>query len=523
MATRISTSAANLAFKADLEKVHLWLSNEVKNFWGYKAEIIVDRLIQQITNSILSTYAESVYLASIEGAVKPPDQSSKCIKAKNVGIRFDTGSVDISVKQWIFAQGLFFVHWCACLVSICFPNIEKPVERKNVTLAYGIGDGVLFKDGSDKDFTNYVENIPPNPIAQSDEVWFESTIADVDSTNRKWRYARWPLLSFLRNAEIGSVGRMAMVFALTKDGLSYLLLSIKYPYLALLCKDIPYGSIVRKLDKARRLKSIVLTCSNFRSQPLWMRGLKHCTTHMIWYSQNWMPIVRKSDGVNSDNPYLPWIRVKSHLVWTSVFGEYLSGITKCSEIVTMGPLVWQTLKLGQPPSDSFVITVFDVPPFGDMVALEEEGNVCNYYCYENIRKFLVDLIEISRSQALSMHSRKIQLRLKPKRDYSNGYSSKYYTDLKAYQDNGDLILLDAGENLGAVISGSHLVVAIPFTSPVYIADMFGVPSIFYDPTCEIVEQNFADEPTLIQFASGKDHLNMKIFNLMSKQIEGAIH
>ena len=56
-------------------------------------------------------------------------------------------------------------------------------------------------------------------------------------------------------------------------------------------------------------------------------------------------------------------------------------------------------------------------------------------------------------------------------------------------------------NIYSLISQSHLAVIYPFSSPAYIADFLDVPSIYYDPTQSVSRHDFADPPTLIDFAN----------------------
>jgi hypothetical protein len=515
---KITTSAANLAFKADLERVQNWLIARVSNWWGYKSTVITERLLQQVINSVLSVYAMNIYNAGINGATSPPSQSEKCLSGHGCSVRFDTGAITVSIRQWINAQASYLVHWGACFASVCIPSVGISRKMTQATLVFGVGDSIILKEGNGAEFSNYIENIGFDPISQSRCVWFESEKEEGDKSIPSWKFARWPLLSLTRFCKLGLFGRISLAATLMYQGFQYAQLTLRYPFLVLLSRDIPYCALAQYLDHTENISSVVLTCSNFRSQPLWMRGLKRSTSHMIWYSQNWLPIVRISDKVSADNPYIPWIRIKTHWVWTKEFGEYLARVTQCEKINTIGPIVWQPLLIKQAPIDRYIITLFDVPPFDDDVAIEEEGNVCNYYSYDNIKRFLLDIIEIVSILEASIYKRSVELRVKPKRAFSEGYSSKYYQDIEDHKNAGELVLLPPDSNLGAAISESHLIIAIPFTSPAYIAEEMRIPSIFYDPSCDIVDRSLAVDSSYIHFASGKHDLFAKISKMMAEDL-----
>jgi polysaccharide biosynthesis PFTS motif protein len=68
----------------------------------------------------------------------------------------------------------------------------------------------------------------------------------------------------------------------------------------------------------------------------------------------------------------------------------------------------------------------------------------------------------------------------------------------------------------SLITKSHLVIVYPFSSPAYVADSVGVPTIYYDPTGSIVRCDFSDPPSLIQFANTRKklhELSLKVLGL----------
>ena len=73
-------------------------------------------------------------------------------------------------------------------------------------------------------------------------------------------------------------------------------------------------------------------------------------------------------------------------------------------------------------------------------------------------------------------------------------------------------------NIYSLISSSDLVIAYPFTSPLYIADQLNVPSIYYDPTNSIRNHNFSNDESLITFANNKKLLEKKMLNIINECI-----
>jgi polysaccharide biosynthesis PFTS motif protein len=100
----------------------------------------------------------------------------------------------------------------------------------------------------------------------------------------------------------------------------------------------------------------------------------------------------------------------------------------------------------------------------------------------------------------------VVLSLKTRRGYKAAYDRSYFEHLESLRSEGVLTIKHHATNLYSLISGSHLVIAYPFTSPPYIAEWLQVPSIYYDPTATLVRQHFGDSPSLVDFANTPDSL-----------------
>jgi polysaccharide biosynthesis PFTS motif protein len=74
------------------------------------------------------------------------------------------------------------------------------------------------------------------------------------------------------------------------------------------------------------------------------------------------------------------------------------------------------------------------------------------------------------------------IQLKPKRNFNKSVHSKKYIDhLTDLNGRKKIKILPWDENPYSVISGSELIVSIPFTSAAYIGIELGVQTIFYFP------------------------------------------
>jgi polysaccharide biosynthesis PFTS motif protein len=285
---------------------------------------------------------------------------------------------------------------------------------------------------------------------------------------------------------------------------AYVSSASRLPLLCLLGKDFAYSSISFALDRRGLIESIVLTVANHPAQALWMRALRRAKVHMIWYSQAAKQIVYASDNLDSAVPNYRWIRVDTHWVWTHAFAEYLGVLCHDKTIEVVGPIVWYLPKIKSPAKDTIEIVVFDVSPYSDEIALAY-GEIPNYYHPNNLFSFVQDVISLRCALEKTFHL-PVSFRLKTKRGYNAAYDKAYFDYLEKMDSQGSVSLEHHSANIYALISGSHLVIAYPFTSPPYIAEFLKVPSIYYDPTKSIVRDDFGDSPSLISFANTPESL-----------------
>ena len=99
----------------------------------------------------------------------------------------------------------------------------------------------------------------------------------------------------------------------------------------------------------------------------------------------------------------------------------------------------------------------------------------------------------------------IEVVLKHKRIRTLAHDDIYFNYVdELCASNGHLRLVDEDINLFTLIAQSDLVIVIPYSSPGYIANYLKIPTIFYDPTNEILTTN--EIPSPIRFASGIEDL-----------------
>lgn len=510
---KINSNHSNQAFNREIDNCKVWLQIRIFDACGYSSGVLLDRLMQYIAEKGHYSYAlaVSILCKTNDNCFPPHGTKINCIRAF---IEAGSGRVTLTPKQWLSNQLDFFIYWTFCLMAIL--AIKKTSENNQpAVLVLGTGEENLFKEGNDEQFVNYCRLGPIAPLRNGKRLLVQSSTKGATSCNPDFFYSKNPLIDLLRKANLGFFGRLRLVANHLFLFFAYALATFRLPQLSLLGKDFAFSSISRELDKQGLIASIVLTCSAYTNQPLWLRELRRSKVHMIWYAQNWRPLAYSADKVVAVLPQLRWIRVDTHWVWTYAFAEYLKGLGHDKGIGVVGPIVWYLPEINVPPRDAIEIIIFDTPAFSDDVAIRCAGEITNYYRPENLHAFIQDVTSLKSAIEQAFHL-PVFFRLKAKRDYHPIYDRGYFDHLEKLNSIGSLTLKHPSVNIYSLISGSHLVIAYPFSTTGYIAEALNVPIIYYDPTSTVLRQDFGDSQSLINFANSPEDLFNAAISALSK-------
>lgn len=500
----MNSNAVNNAFANEAELLATRLGQRLTGLGPVPASILVDRTVQMVLDLGRLPYARRALADQLgPGAV---------LEMGCCTLETGSGRLMLSVRQWFRGVVQYLAHWTYCLLALLLVRTDAG-QRQGVVLVTGVSRGTILQDGRDNAFAAYCRSCPVDPLREGQQLYVQATEAMPASSDQRITYVRRPLIELMRRGQLGWVARLRAIVSHVCGLPEFLGAALRVPELALLGRDIAYVRVAAALDAGKLVEAVVTTCSSITEQPLWGRSLVHAKVHMIWYAQNWKPVVFKADPVESDIPLLPWIRVDSHWVWTRKFADYLCKLAGAATMHAVGPLVWQCPGSGLQQRSPFQIVVFDVSPYSDETALSYCESP-NYNHPDNLHKFIGDIVSL-RPAWEAATGQPVLLRVKTKRGYQAAYDRGYFEFLEKLDSDGKIKLEHHAENIYDMISGSQLAIAYPFTSPPYLADAVKVPSVYYDPTGEILEQDFSDHPTLIEFASGKNQLHVMVLKLLA--------
>ncbi len=498
LAKRINTNHGYLAFDREVEFSRSWLQSKITDTCTYSAGILIARLTQRLVEVALSPYVSWISSAAkVSGDIFP--RSGTVIDCGRCSVEIGTGKLAIKIKHLLANHAEFFAHWAYCLWAVlALKNTEK--KNRPAVLVFGVGEESLFSGSNDERFIRYCRLGPIAPLRDGNRFIIQSTSNNTSSRPLEFVYFRNPLIRLLQETRLSVRDRFQLLANHLHLFFGYLAGVFRFPALSLIGKDFAYASIARSLNERNLIEAVIVTTSDYKNQPLWMRELSQQKTHMVSYSQNWKPIFYLADCVSSDVPDLRWGVVGTHWVWTHAFGDYLRHLGHKGEIKVVGPIVWYLPEVEVPRKNGIEITIFDVPALTDEVMLSV-GELTNYYHPDNLASFINDLACL-KPGIEEIFQLPVRFRLKTKREYiASSYDRGYYELIEKLGALGVLSLEHFSTNMYSLISSSHLVIAYPFTSPVALADVLNVPSIYYDPTGDIVKHTFCDAQSLNCFAN----------------------
>lgn len=498
---------AYVAFDAHIAKAERWLTPQLHSVLGCDVGTVGHRLVQRLIELTLGPFVTQLarHVRQNEPFLHP---EGACLNLNGITIDTQSGKVTLTALMLMRACIDFGAHWLHALYSILCIGTAAP--RGKATMVFGVGAESLFYGDDDQRFAEYCAKGPIEPLTSASRLIVQDVTRKGSSSDARLTYARYPFAQLAREINMPWLDRIFLLGRHLTIPARYVWGIVRCRHLALLSRDFALAPLMASLDRTGKIEAVVFTNSNYSIQPLWARAPRTYTTHMVWYSQNVIPFVMKSDDFAADLPNYRYMQVDTHWVWTEGFRRYLverGGRLQRTEVV--GPVVWYLPgPLLKHVTGSFNVAVFDVTPIGDTYA-ESIGLLWNYYSPSTATGFLKGVIEAA-TKLRKLEGVECKVNLKHKRHYSHTHDKGYIELVESLVRKGEIELTLFNANIYGFIAESDLVVSIPNSSAAYIASALGVPCIYFDPTEEMAP-NF--EPAQgVSFASGSDALTEQLFN-----------
>lgn len=504
----VSTAHSYAAFQRRLNKILSEAKQRTPRFCGYIGADVAFRLVQRYAElGVFEFTRVAAEKYRNTGGLPTDDETLDC-----GGLLFQgDGEIKLTLRTFVASLFSFVANWSLAFGAILI-SLRLFGNRKKLSLVYGVGIQDLLAEGTDARFLGFCHDGQILPLAASDYLVVQAEQRIVSTQHKRVRYGRNPMLIALFWSGLGLRLWMQALCQHTLAVSSFVKAICSCPNLVLLQKDVAAHAVASALNRQGSLQNTIFTTSNYFSQPLWSWAMpkRAHVSHMVWYSQNMYPISYSDETKAVAIPNLGFIRADIQWVWSEGFRSFLARICPPCGYKVVPPVVWHLpSKRVQIRAENRRIALFDVTPISSAFEVKL-GLLRNFYSDKNMSWFIRDVTnaaqEVGRKRGF-----KIEVVLKHKRNHlSNAHSSEYISTISKLVDDGAITLVDPTANLHDLIAMSDVIVAAPYSSPVYLGVLAGKVAFWYDPTETI---NWKMDVQEIRLVNGKQRLATELFQV----------
>ena len=388
---------AYLEFDKLATKIHQTLKVRGVAGFGFSSEDVQERIVQRANEVLLVPFVNSFQATRCNESTGSPARSLS-IDGLQFSVDILSGRLAFNARQKLKCWKEFLLGWLKVLIY-SLPGRGCRLTGKNtgrVCLLYGVGKENIVVEGNDSRFAAFLASTAVSPIRDARLIVVESNERLISTAPGRIQYARDPLLEVWRLSRPKGIGFLRFAFSHCMMPIALLRESFRTPELMAISRDAAYLHLIECMQKNRLIESVVYTSSNFLAQPLWLRGFRNFSTHMVHYSQAWQVFDYQEDSRHSEYPQMRWVRFDEHWVWTKGFATYLADRDRNATIHVVGPIVWHQPIALRTPHEGIVIAAFDVPAL-TAAAARSRGELTNFWKAENLQAFIEDLVKLRNS------------------------------------------------------------------------------------------------------------------------------
>ncbi len=490
-----------LAFDGVIRDIDRWLERQAPSVCGYSSNAVANRLTQRVMEITLRSFMQEGARRYDAGIRTLPSQD-RLMRCAGAVVNTATGKTRPSLVLLGRSVAEFLLHWAHTLFVHLLSSMHATRRSRGpAVVLFGVGSGDLKAGSSDARFIEYFRKGPIVPLARAQRLVVQAAGQATSSRPEFVSYSRRPLHALVRENPMGIGQFMGFLLQHFYALVSYFVAIVRCPLVSVLGMDFAYHAMVSCLNRRGLIECVVITYSNYLSQPLWMNDIpdRRFVSHMVWYAVNDVPPVYKADPVIAD-PGIRHIRVDEGWTWADWHVRDLKRLGVKGVMHVVGPILWylpQPAQAGHSRED-IRIAVFDVTPKSGLI------HSYSYYCAENMTRFIEDIV-CACAAIEQATGRRVRILLKHKRSYHSSNDPGYISLIKKISGPGQPVeLLPLDTNMYSLISGCDLTLVIPYSSPAYVATSLGCQAIYYDPTMEV--QPVYNKQPFLTFVAGRANL-----------------
>ena len=450
--------------------------------------------------------------------IQKKEKNIKKLSIDNFSINFTSGLIQISRILLLKSAINFLFLWSYVFFLFLWSFIKRSSKTGKVILIHGVPASEISSESKIFEFERFCFEGPIKILGGECHLVVQSIVPIESGSNPRFTYARYPLLKAI-SYKLISFNDLKRFF-LIHCHVFYIFFKLIYKssLASILWRDFGLHSIAAFLNEDNLIKSNVITNTNWLNQFLWMTSLpsRNFETHMVLYSLNSSPLRFKKYPALSPHPSIKYLRADYIYIWHKAYIKVLQKEGINIKPIIVPPILWY-LPENVPSIKSqftFRICIFDVTPMNKR-GLKYRGMIGNYYSFNNVKKFILDILFVT-DEMSRLHKRlKFQITLKHKRIKHPNFDSEYIdyiNDLSLARNN--FKIADPDSNLFNLIASHDLALVLPFSSPVFISDYLKVPSIFYDSTGDLIYDKDVF-PSSVKFSSDRKTLEAMLDDLIS--------
>jgi polysaccharide biosynthesis PFTS motif protein len=251
-----------------------------------------------------------------------------------------------------------------------------------------------------------------------------------------------------------------------------IMMLITIPDFSLVLKEYIFDESIFLGKQEKFIDTVITTQTHLLFQPLIFNlDIVKNKRIMLWYSANSIPIPYKDKTqlvLGLSNDFYHNAKVDEHWVWNKSNADYIRKMNS-QKVLIKGSMLFYGASQRQKPLPKFDVLLFDTTP----PKFLPENNVFNE---NHVCDFVSEIVQVIKE---FKGYPSIEIGLKPKREVADLHSQKYVDMLHKFYDSGLITRIGHRENIYDLVRNAKVVIAYPFTSPVFIAKELGVDCAFY--------------------------------------------
>jgi polysaccharide biosynthesis PFTS motif protein len=510
----VSRAYRDIAILLDTHKK--LLNKSMKFFYLYDKNAVLERISQVVCLELTDNFL--LKILSKDNKNNEYQYSPKLVN-------FQCGRLNIYPKQGqikpsntLVASCVrnFLVFWCYILYCFFISIFSKRNNHSSAVLMHGVPVANLLSEEG-KLFEEFCVGCNINFLMRAKKYIVQVNSRTKMMDKKNFTYVRYPLLTLLSNNRYSISEGIQFFHDHVKILFGFIFLVFKNPILCLLWRDYALHSSAKLLNEKELIEANLITNSNWLMQYLWMSDLpgKKFKTYLALYSINSEALRYIKAPKPANHPGLRLLRVDYILSWGAYYERVLRDEHIYASVLNVGPILW-TLKESKSEkqikdNSKFKVCIFGVSPKRNK-DLKKMDTFENYYNLENCKLFISETISAINSIDSALRV-KLEIQIKHKRKKSDLEDDLYfkYVDELVHASN-NIKLLPEESNLWSMIANCDLVIAIPYTSPAYIAEYLGINAVFFDASGLLM--NGIYQGAKINFSRNKNEL----INIISKHV-----